>query len=238
VLSTPPGYRLDYVHRIGAAVLGIGLCVFGVLGVANRLEFLAVQGKVLLGLATNGLLSTISLIVGGILIGAAWRGGRSSSTVTVVIGALFLLSGLINLAVLHTEFNLLAFRLSNVIFSFIAGMLLLFLGAYGRFSGGLPANNPYYQQRHRNDPNSGAREITGQDDGIDAAELAVAELAVAEGHPTPEQEKLVREDAQRRAYEAHLRAWEFYESGQARDATSPIPPHWQGSSYPPWSRRR
>jgi hypothetical protein len=216
------------VHRIGAAVLGIGLCVFGVLGVANRLEFLAVQGKVLLGLATNGLLSTISLIVGGILIGAAWRGGRSSSTVTVVIGALFLLSGLINLAVLHTEFNLLAFRLSNVIFSFIAGMLLLFLGAYGRFSGGLPANNP----------NSGAREITGQDDGIDAAELAVAELAVAEGHPTPEQEKLVREDAQRRAYEAHLRAWEFYESGQARDATSPIPPHWQGSSYPPWSRRR
>ncbi|MGH3999209.1 MAG: DUF4383 domain-containing protein, partial [Pseudonocardiaceae bacterium] len=127
--STPSGRRLDLVHRIGAAVLGGGLCVFGILGVANRLEFLAVQGKVLLGLASNGLLSAISLIVGGVLVGAAWRGGRSSSTITVVIGALFLISGLLNLAVLDTEFNLLAFRLSNVIFSFVAGMLLLFLGA-------------------------------------------------------------------------------------------------------------
>ncbi|MGH3925001.1 MAG: DUF4383 domain-containing protein, partial [Pseudonocardiaceae bacterium] len=116
-------------------MLGVGLCAFGILGVANRLEFLAVQGKVLLGLSSNGLLSAISLIVGGVLIAAALRGGRSSSTITVVIGVLFLLSGLLNLAVLDTDFNLLAFRLPNVIFSFIAGMLLLFLGAYGRFSG-------------------------------------------------------------------------------------------------------
>jgi hypothetical protein len=200
------------VHRIGAAVLGVGLCVFGVLGVANRLEFLAVQGKVLLGLASNGLLSTISLIVGGVLIGAAWRGGRSSSTVTVVIGVLFLLSGLINLAVLDTELNLLAFRLSNVIFSFIAGMLLLFLGAYGRYSGGLPANNPYYQQRHRDDP---SHRDAHRDE--ETERWVAAEVAVAEGHATPEQEQLVREDAQRRADEARRRAWELYEIHRARN---------------------
>lgn len=219
------------VHRLGAAVLGGGLCVFGVLGVANRLPFLAVQGKVVLGLATNGLLATISLIVGGVLIGAAVRGGRSSSNLTVVIGALFLLSGLLNLAVLNTGLNLLAFRLSNVIFSFIAGMLLLFLGAYGRFSGGLAADNPYYQQRHRDERRFSA--ITGLDSGIE--ELAAAELAVAEGHATLEQERLVREDARRRAYEERLRAWDSYESRQARDADSPVPPHWRGSSYRPWS---
>jgi hypothetical protein len=203
------------VHRIGAAVLGVGLCVFGVLGVVNRLEFLAVQGKVLLGLASNGLLSTISLIVGGILIGAALRGGRISSTITVSIGLLFLLSGLLNLAVLDTELNLLAFRMSNVIFSFVAGMLLLFLGAYGRFSGGLPADNPYYQHRHRGDPSSG-------DDhrGDELDRWVAAEVAVAEGRATPEQEQLVREDAQRRANEARRRAWELYESRQARDNSS------------------
>ncbi len=236
VSSTPSGHRLDLVHRIGAAVLGVGLCVFGILGVANRLEFLAVQGKVVLGLASNGLLSAISLIVGGVLVSAAWRGGRSSSTITVVIGVLFLISGLLNLAVLDTEFNLLAFRLSNVIFSFVAGMLLLFLGAYGRFSGGLPADNPYYQQRHLRDRSSGTGEIPRQRDGSDEAELAAAELAVAEGHATPAQEKLVREDAQRRAAEAHVHAWQDYESRQARDANSPVPPHWRGSSYRPWSR--
>ncbi|MGH4010317.1 MAG: DUF4383 domain-containing protein [Pseudonocardiaceae bacterium] len=226
---------------MGAAVLGAGLCMFGVLGVANRLEFLAVQGKVLLGLSSNGLLSAISLIVGGVLIAAAWRGGRSSSTITVVIGALFLLSGLINLAVLDTGLNLLAFRLPNVIFSFIAGMLLLFLGSYGRFSGGLAADNPYYQLRHRDNPIAGARKTAGQDDGSDedelmVAELAAAELAVAEGHPTPEQENLVREDALRRAYEARRQAWESYDSRQASNTNSSVPPHWRGSSYRPWSR--
>lgn len=217
-------------------MLGGGLCVFGVLGVADRLEFLAVRGKVVLGLATNGLLATISLIVGGILLGAALRGGRSSSTITVVVGALFLLSGLVNLAVLDTAWNLLAFRLSNVIFSFIAGMLLLFLGAYGRFSGGLSTDNPYYQQRHRNDPPPPGDHAAHQHDGIDEAELAAAELAVAEGHATAEQERLVFEDARRRAHQAHLHAWDAYERVRTREANSPVPPHWQGSSYPPWSR--
>jgi hypothetical protein len=238
VSSTPSGSRLDLVHRIGAAVLGGGLCVFGVLGVADRLEFLAVRGKVVLGLATNGLLATISLIVGGVLIGAALRGGRSSSTITVVVGALFLLSGLLNLAVLDTPLNLLAFRLSNVIFSFVAGMMLLFLGAYGRFSGGLSADNPYYQQRHRNDPPPTPEHTAHQHSDIDEAELAAAELAVAEGHATPEQELLVLEDARRRAYETHIHAWESYERVRAREENAPVPPYWQGASYPPWSKGR
>ncbi len=213
VSSTPSGRRLDLVHRIGAAVLGVGLCVFGVLGVVNRLEFLAVEGKVLLGLATNGLLATISLIVGGVLIGAAFRGGRSSSTITVVVGVLFLVSGLGNLAVLDTGLNLLAFRLSNVIVSFIAGMLLLFLGAYGRFSGGLAADNPYYQHRHRGDLGSGSDRRDEETE-----RWVAAELAVAEGHATPEQERLVREDAQRRANEARRQAWEAYQRSQARNS--------------------
>ncbi|MGH3788783.1 MAG: DUF4383 domain-containing protein [Pseudonocardiaceae bacterium] len=210
--GAPFSGRLDLVHRVGAAVFGFGLCVFGLLGVVNRLEFLAVQGQVLLGLGTNGLLAAISLLVGGVLIGAAMGGGRISSTITVIVGALFLLSGLLNLAVLDTEFNLLGFRPSNVIFSIVAGMLLLFLGAYGRFSGGLGVDNPYYQLRHRENPSSGGDLLNE-----DAERWLAAEVAVAEGHATPEQEQLVREDAQRRANEARSRAWELYEARRARD---------------------
>jgi hypothetical protein len=215
LITSPPGRWLDLVHRMGAAVLSVGLCVFGVLGVANRLEFLALQGKVLLGLGSNGLLAAISLIVGGVLISAALRGGRISSTITVDIGALFLLSGLVNLAVLDTGLNLLGFRLSNVIFSFIAGILLLILGAYGRFSGGLAVGNPYYQLRHRDDPNSG-------DDLLDeeTKRWITAEEAVAADHATPEQDQLVREDAQCRADQAHQHAWELYETHRARDPNS------------------
>lgn len=214
MLHSPSGSRLDLVHRIGAAVLGAGLCLFGILGFVDRLRFLAIHGKVVLGLASNGLLATISVVVGTVLIGAALRGGRISSTITVVVGLLFLLSGVLNLAVLDTKLNLLAFRLSNVVFSFVAGMLLLFLGAYGRFSGGLSADNPYYQRRHREDRSShsgGHHHDEGED------RLLAAELAVAAGHATPEQEQLVSQDAQRRADEAHRRAWELYESSQIRN---------------------
>ncbi|MGH4010922.1 MAG: hypothetical protein ACRDTH_22655, partial [Pseudonocardiaceae bacterium] len=54
--------------------------------------------------------------------------------------------------------------------------------------------------------------------------------------PTPEQENLVREDALRRAYEARRQEWESYDSRQASNTNSPVPPHWRGSSYRPWSR--
>lgn len=200
--------RLDRVHRDGAVVAGLGLWVFGMLGLVNRLEFLSTQGQSVLGLSSNGLLSVISLIVGTVLVGAGIRGGRQASTVTAVIGALFLLSGLGNLAVLDTAANLLAFRMPNVVFSLIVGMLLLFLGLYGRVSGGLSADNPYYQARHRSTAAGGSLfEDTGQHD---EQALIEAEIAVAEGHATPAQAERYRAEAQRLADAAHQRAWEQY----------------------------
>jgi hypothetical protein len=92
-------------------------------------------------------------------------------------------------------------------------MLLLFLGAYGRFSGGLSTDNPYYQRRHRE--NAASR--NDHDYGDEDDRLLAAELAVAAGHATPEQEQLVNEDAQRRVNEAHRRAWELYESRLTSD---------------------
>ncbi|MGH3796843.1 MAG: DUF4383 domain-containing protein [Pseudonocardiaceae bacterium] len=217
--STRKVFGLDLVHRVGATILGVGLWVFGVLGFVDRLAFLSVHGKQVLGLSSNGMLSTISVVVGLVLIAAALRGGRVSSTVTAVVGVLFLLSGLLNLAVLDTQWNLLAFRMSNVIFSFVVGMLLLFLGAYGRFSGGLSADNPYYQYRHRDDRHGEAAGEVLHDPDEDDRWVA-AEMAVAEGHPTPEQDRQVREDAQRRAADARRRAWELYESGRTQQTGS------------------
>ena len=139
---------LDAVHRVGAVLFALGLWVFGILGLVNRLDPFTTNGTPVLGLSSNGLLSVISLVVGAILIAAATRGGRMASTVTVIVGVAFILSGLANVLVLGTPLNLLAFRMPNVIFSLIAGALLLFLGAYGRYTGGLPDDNPYHAERH------------------------------------------------------------------------------------------
>ena len=137
------GARVFTVQRVGAVLVAVFLLVFGVLGFADGLDYFSTDGERILGLSSNGLLSTISVVVALILLAAAARSPRVVSTVMIVIGSLFLLSALVNLAVLRTSFNLLAFEFENVVFSVVAGLLLLTLGAYGRISGHLPSDSPY-----------------------------------------------------------------------------------------------
>ena len=80
---------------------------------------------------------------GGMLVG-----GNFASTLNIIFGFLFLLSGFANLAVLDTGVNFLAFRMPNVIFSFVVGLMLLTFGMYGRVGGALPHDNPYWRGRH------------------------------------------------------------------------------------------
>ncbi|GAA2800003.1 DUF4383 domain-containing protein [Saccharopolyspora taberi] len=212
----PPEHPLSKIYRIGAAIFGAGLLCFGVLGLANQLPFLSTEGAVIFGLSSNGLLSVISILVGLVLIGAAVWGGAVASTTTAVVGILFFVSGLANLAVLETSWNLLAFRLSNVVFSLVAGMLLAFLGFYGRVAGHLPDNNPYFRYRHHEPP---AEAFPGKPSPEEARTtedpFAEAEIAFAEGHPTARQERMVRAEAWRHLQEERRRAYEHYaESGR------------------------
>ena len=135
--------RVPAVHRLGAVAVALVVLTFGLLGFAGGLDFFSTSGEPILGMSSNGLLSTISVVTAAVLITAAMRGPRIASTVMIAVGSLFLLSGLANLAVLRTSFNVLAFELANVYFSFAAGLTLLLLGAYGRISGHLPADSPY-----------------------------------------------------------------------------------------------
>jgi len=177
--------------------------VFGGLGFANQLAFLSTNGRQILGLSSNGLLSLISLVVGIVLIAAAVIGGHLSSTVTAAIGGLFLLSGLANLAVLDTPLNLLAFKIQNVLFSLVAGMAMLFVGLYGRVSGGLPSDNPYVRAAAQRGPRSTVtrRSVPPRRYGSASprsTRLARAEFAMAEGRCDPrKQERLIRADARK-----------------------------------------
>ena len=218
--------RINALHRTSAIVLGLGLAVFGVLGLLNRLEPFSTTGAPVLGLSSNGLLSVISLVTAAVLIVAGLRGGRTASTVTVTVGALFLLSGVGNALVLNGPFNILAFRMSNVIFSLLAGLLLLCLGAWGRFTGRLPDDNPYRRERHPGEGREGSmlqdQPVDGQGDdahsdqlpaaytGADATDLrdlAEAERAVAQGAASPAQEAGTAAADTERAAVDRLRTW-------------------------------
>jgi hypothetical protein len=195
------GNRVHTVHRAGAGVLGGFLVTFGLGGLTLGPEFLSTSGPIVMGLSTNGLLSTLSLIVGVVLVGAAARGGQVASTVSVAVGGLFLASGIVNVLVLNTTLNVLAFQMANVIFSLVVGAALLFVGAYGRFTVDLPATSPYARPRTRTD-----LPVYRTDGALERA-MAAAERAVARHTATADQAKRVAAAAQFRTAEARREAF-------------------------------
>jgi hypothetical protein len=181
------------------------ILLFGVLGFAGGLAFFSTRGGPILGMSTNGLLSTISVITATVLIVGASRGPRVASTVMLTIGVLFLVSALGNLALLRTSFNVLAFRLSNVAFSVVAGLVLLFTGAYGRLSGNLPADSPYARKMADPVPPEAFPSTPAEF----AAERAIrdAELAVVNHVASPDQLRRVAAMARVRTREDRRRTW-------------------------------
>ena len=200
------GVRVPTVHRIGAVAVALTILTFGLLGFADGLAFFSTSGRPVLGMSSNGLLSTISVLTAVVLIAAALRGPRIASTVMTVVGALFLVSALANLAVLRSELNFLAFEMSNVGFSVGAGLVLLLLGAYGRFTGHLPPDSPYARTatpmpvEPREAPSTPAEF---------AAERAMreAEIAVVNRTATPEQRRRVAAMAEVRTRPARRQIW-------------------------------
>ncbi|MEV5975915.1 DUF4383 domain-containing protein [Streptomyces sp. NPDC052114] len=144
----PVDHRLSRVYRVGAGLMGLVLLAFGVLGLIDKIGFFDTRGDTVAGLNTNGALSVLSIAVGLLLFVGMVIGGNAASTLNMVIGVVFILSGFVNLALLDSRFNFLAFRIQNVLFSFVVGLLLMTFGMYGRVSGGLPHDNPYWKARH------------------------------------------------------------------------------------------
>ncbi|MCD0480877.1 DUF4383 domain-containing protein [Streptacidiphilus sp. ASG 303] len=172
----PVDHRLATVYRYGAGASGVVLLVFGSLGFADHLSFFDTQGSPLMGMSTNGLLSLVSVVVGCALVAGAAVGGNTASTLNMAVGGAFVLSGFANLAVLDSSANILAFRMPNVLFSFVMGLLIATFGMYGRVSGGLPHDNPYWRSRH---PDRVSREQEARERAARAAVLTAAAPAPA-----------------------------------------------------------
>ncbi|WP_030397335.1 DUF4383 domain-containing protein, partial [Kitasatospora purpeofusca] len=144
----PVDSHLSQIYRAGAGLCGAALLVFGCLGLTNGLAFFSTSGEQIAGLSSNGLLSLVSVVTAGVLIAGALIGGNAASTVNITVGALFVLSGFVNLVLLDSPANILAFRIQNVLFSFVMGLVIATFGMYGRVSGRLPLDNPYWRRRH------------------------------------------------------------------------------------------
>ncbi|MFE6360370.1 DUF4383 domain-containing protein [Streptomyces sp. NPDC057806] len=162
----PVDHHLATVYRYGAGFCGLVLLTFGALGFADALSPFDTAGDEIAGMTTNLTLSVISTGVGLALLAGAVIGGNVASTLNMTVGALFVLSGFAHLFVLDRPANFLDFGMTNVVFSFVMGLVIATFGMYGRVSSKLPPDNPYRQRRHGRAPalpevatRSAAREI-------------------------------------------------------------------------------
>ena len=205
--SLSPGQRVPVVHRIGALAVAAVIAVFGLLGFVGGLPFFSTDGSDVLGLSSNGLLSAISIATAAVLVFSAFRSPRTASTVMIVVGSLFVLSALVNLAVLRTDWNLLAFKWPNVIFSVLAGLALLLLGAYGRVSGNLPADSPYARPASDDDPEPVDESPSTPQEYAAERAMRDAEVAVVQHTATPDQQRRVEAMAQVSSRTDRRRVW-------------------------------
>lgn len=144
----PVDHHLATVYRYGAGFCGLILLAFGALGFADALSPLDTAGDTIAGMSTNVALSVISIVVGLALLAGAAIGGNFASTLNMAVGSLFVLSGFAHIFVLDRAVNILDFGMTNVIFSFVMGLVIATFGMYGRVSSKLSHDNPYWQRRH------------------------------------------------------------------------------------------
>lgn len=205
-----PDGRVLIVHRAGALLVAATLATFGILGYAGGLDLFTSRAQDVAGMSSNGLLSTVSMVTAAGLVGAAMLSARLVSTAMIALGVLFLVSGLGHLFVIGTPANILAFTLPNVFFSLVVGFLLLVLGSYGRISGRIPRDNPYYVARHRHDAAAPSEGETGPPTPRELAVdrlMAAAERAAAQGLATPDQRARVVAMAPMRGARDRRNAW-------------------------------
>jgi hypothetical protein len=214
--STEERGRVTVVHRVGALVVAAVIAAFGVLGLVNGLAYFSTDGSRVAGLSSNGLLSTISLVTAAVLVFAAVRGSRTASTTMLVIGVLFIGSALVNLALLETDFNFLAFSVANVIFSICAGLVLLTLGAYGRVSGNLPDDSPYRGAQGAEVIDEGPQRPETPAEAAAERAMREAELAVVERRATEVQRARVEAMAKVRTRSARREVWMSYDQPTLR----------------------
>ena len=118
-------------NRLLATVFGIVYVLIGIAGffVTSGVGFFDTPGGLLLGIFEVNILHNIAhLLIGAALLIAGLSGLRPARTVNSVIGALYLLLGIVGLFVIGSAFNILAINGADNVLHFGSAVLLLAVG--------------------------------------------------------------------------------------------------------------
>jgi hypothetical protein len=123
--SLPVNHPMHRAYRITAAIVGLLLLAFGIAG-------FVVSGDVLNSPASTPF-SAVCVVAGLVLIGAAVIDGNAGAEINAYGGALLIVLGMVCLLTMHSaSSNFLDVSMADVIILFVAGMVALAAGFYGR----------------------------------------------------------------------------------------------------------
>jgi hypothetical protein len=118
-------------NRIVAAVFGVVYLLVGALGFAatGGVDFVATEGGLLLGIfEVNPLHNIAHLLIGAALLAGALAGVRAAKTVNIVVGAAYLLLGIIGFFIADTDLNVLALNTADHFLHLASALVLLAVG--------------------------------------------------------------------------------------------------------------
>ncbi len=131
----PVNHPLRPLYRVLSGLVGAYSLVFGIVGFAQTRGtgiFAQTNLPWVLGLRANPAFAVLSIVVGGLLLLAAFVGRNVDSVVNLFGGLGFMVVGIAELALLQTNVNVLGFTVTTCIVSFVFGSVLFTAGLYGR----------------------------------------------------------------------------------------------------------
>jgi hypothetical protein len=123
--TLPVNHRLHPVYRALGAVVGLLLIAFAVVG-------FVLSGDVL-GAPASTAFCSVCLVAGVLMVLAAAQGGNAAAQLNAYLGAALIVIGFAGLLTMHLDgANFLDVSMADVVILFIAGVVALAAGFYGR----------------------------------------------------------------------------------------------------------
>lgn len=189
----PINHHLQPLYRVLAALCGLYVLVFGIVGVVQTrgLSTFAQDGlPSVLGLQSNRGFAILSIIAGVIVLGGALIGGNLDRGINLGASIVFLVAGMAMMILLQTDLNFLGFSVATCIVSFVLGLVLFTAALYGKVGtaedvrreeafrhGGGPDPQP----DHPLTASPHAHAYTSRSDRLPAAEEKVVETQEVDG---------------------------------------------------------
>jgi Domain of unknown function (DUF4383) len=130
----PVNHRLRGLYRFLAALTGLYVLVYGIVGlfVSRGGGAFARTDTQALGLRTNLAFSIMSIVVGAVVLIGIIVDHNWDHVLNFFGGLAFLIVGMLMLAVLQTDVNVFNYNVTKCVVSFLIGLVLFLAGLYSR----------------------------------------------------------------------------------------------------------